>query len=106
VMADSEEMGRTMKQLPVTVEVSTNDLADVIAWATEDRGRTLSARNFRLLAIYRERPEMRETVFDAAPTSLQWCLHTYETKGVEALQAILDAADAEAAAGPDDEGAA
>jgi hypothetical protein len=87
------------KRLQVTVDVSTDDLLDVLAWHEGPRRGwdqwKFQPDNARKLTAYGNalvRGADVEQVFASMTPSLQWAVHEVERRGTAPLRAALDSA--------------
>lgn len=84
---------RVTKRLTVQVSVEADDIRATITWDTNRRALDTSTLTGRWLMRY-ERLEAgsveRERLWSTMPTSVQWCVHTLEHEGIDALRKALE----------------
>lgn len=75
------------KRVQVKVSVDLDDVRNVVAY---EAGKPCDPHTYRWLAFYAEAEgEKKSHIFQSMTPSLQWCVHTLATKGVDALKVLL-----------------
>jgi len=82
-----------MHKLTVTIDVSTDDIRDVLAWAAGGHPETYGDTARRWLKRYDSAAgaDAREEIWSLMPPSLQYCVNEVEQGREEQLRALLAA---------------